>query len=267
MAGLLIPQWCARLCGGRARTGRWHTVGRSVREQRHRLQLHRDRRGVRLQPPAHVRRGPLEAASVARIGFRVTCRLPLPWAGWGTSTSSPSNGHGTHVAGIIGGAGGLCPDIQLYDYRVLGEDGRGNEFAVVAAASTHRRSHTQGRRRRPRQGAARRSADSRRQPLVGTGCRCHQRRRAAGRWSVGCATSSCVPAWSSSSPLATPGFEDRTGALRSTGQDYRTASHHRPRKHRAGIITVGSHGSGPTPGVRGVVLLGTRTDGRRAPKA
>ena len=45
-----VPQVVPRVAG------RWHTVGRSVREQRHRLQLHPDRRGVRLQPPAHVRR-------------------------------------------------------------------------------------------------------------------------------------------------------------------------------------------------------------------
>ena len=59
----------------------------------------------------------------------------------------PRDGHGTHIAGIIGGSGGLCPDIQLYDYRVLGEAGRGNEFAVVTALRyileiTQRASHS-----------------------------------------------------------------------------------------------------------------------------
>ncbi len=59
----------------------------------------------------------------------------------------PENDHGTHVAGILAGdwrkgeAGGLleedligvCPDLRLYDFRVLDEAGRGDEFAVMAA--------------------------------------------------------------------------------------------------------------------------------------
>jgi len=60
---------------------------------------------------------------------------------------TPGNDHGTHVAGILGAdwksaeSGGeleedligVCPDIQLMDLRVLGPDGRGDEFAVMAA--------------------------------------------------------------------------------------------------------------------------------------
>jgi hypothetical protein len=53
----------------------------------------------------------------------------------------PSNHHGTHVAGIIGarepaGGGqpaGMCPDIQLYDFRVLARTLEDTEFAVIAA--------------------------------------------------------------------------------------------------------------------------------------
>jgi serine protease AprX len=58
-------------------------------------------------------------------------------------TTPPPSSHGTHVAGIIGGNGGdqtgfrdgMCPDITLYDFRVLGagptlED---TEFAIIAA--------------------------------------------------------------------------------------------------------------------------------------
>jgi len=52
--------------------------------------------------------------------------------------------HGTHVAGIIGarkpagqneGADGMCPDIQLYDFRVLADSGdvKDTEFAIIAA--------------------------------------------------------------------------------------------------------------------------------------
>jgi subtilisin family serine protease len=47
--------------------------------------------------------------------------------------------HGTHVAGIIGAAEtngracGMCPDIGLYDFRVLGNTMEETEFAVIAA--------------------------------------------------------------------------------------------------------------------------------------
>ncbi|TIX95882.1 MAG: peptidase S8, partial [Mesorhizobium sp.] len=57
----------------------------------------------------------------------------------------PVNDHGTHVAGIIGAnkveepegkgvsAEGMCPDIKLYDFRVLSEDLESMEFGVIAA--------------------------------------------------------------------------------------------------------------------------------------
>jgi hypothetical protein len=59
----------------------------------------------------------------------------------------PGNDHGTHVAGILAGdwrsgeSGGaleedligVCPDLRLYDLRVLNSAGRGDEFAVMAA--------------------------------------------------------------------------------------------------------------------------------------
>jgi serine protease AprX len=61
----------------------------------------------------------------------------------------PNHEHGTHVAGILGAdwrvtdmdemfpasvdVGGLCPDINLYDLRVLDENGEGDEFNVMAA--------------------------------------------------------------------------------------------------------------------------------------
>jgi hypothetical protein len=72
--------------------------------------------------------------------------------------SRPSMGHGSHVAGIIGANGGspsrgakgqasaqdaaegaskyasgMCPDIKLYDFRVLGQTMLDTEFAIVAA--------------------------------------------------------------------------------------------------------------------------------------
>jgi subtilisin family serine protease len=59
-------------------------------------------------------------------------------------TRPPMSDHGTHVAGIIGAnkeaakavadsANGMCPDIQLYDFRVLAPDVRETEFAIIAA--------------------------------------------------------------------------------------------------------------------------------------
>jgi hypothetical protein len=55
------------------------------------------------------------------------------------SYQRPVSDHGTHVAGILGAnwpardLQGICPDIGLYDFRVLGDDGRGDEFSIVAA--------------------------------------------------------------------------------------------------------------------------------------
>ncbi|SDP34690.1 Subtilase family protein [Pedococcus dokdonensis] len=64
----------------------------------------------------------------------------------------PKNPHGTHVAGIIGAHwpeqqfAGLCPNIKLYDFRVLGEDGRGDEFSIVAALQAIRHINEQAGR-------------------------------------------------------------------------------------------------------------------------
>lgn len=56
---------------------------------------------------------------------------------------SPAHPHGTHVAGIVGanlppGPGveslvGMCPGIELYDIRVLDQNGVGDEFNILAA--------------------------------------------------------------------------------------------------------------------------------------
>jgi hypothetical protein len=67
--------------------------------------------------------------------------------------TEPFSGHGTHVAGIIGAsretggsskvseaedaacvyADGMCPDIRLYDFRVLASSLQETEFAIIAA--------------------------------------------------------------------------------------------------------------------------------------
>lgn len=54
-------------------------------------------------------------------------------------TVPPSGAHGTHVAGIIGARGtagegnGMCPDIKLLDFRVLGKTLGDTEFSIIAA--------------------------------------------------------------------------------------------------------------------------------------
>ena len=61
----------------------------------------------------------------------------------------PTSEHGTHVAGILAGDWrlsddgfpedqdedviGMCPTLSIYDFRVLGADGTGDEFTVMAA--------------------------------------------------------------------------------------------------------------------------------------
>jgi hypothetical protein len=74
----------------------------------------------------------------------ITVKKPAPTD---KSEKLPSP-HGTHVAGIIGAdqfgnnrkeedgakyAGGMCPDIGLYDFRVLGKNLEETEFAIIAA--------------------------------------------------------------------------------------------------------------------------------------
>lgn len=60
---------------------------------------------------------------------------------------APEHEHGTHVAGILAAdwrrtdaempddhdIKGMCPDIELYDLRVLNEEGVGDEFGILAA--------------------------------------------------------------------------------------------------------------------------------------
>ncbi|MEU5261151.1 S8 family peptidase [Amycolatopsis sp. NPDC021455] len=77
-------------------------------------------------------------AYVIDTGIRVTHRDFGGRASWGTNTTgdgidSDCNGHGTHVAGTIGGASyGVAKDVRLVAVKVLDCDGSGS-FAGVAA--------------------------------------------------------------------------------------------------------------------------------------
>jgi Subtilase family len=176
----------------------------------------------------------------------------------------PRNGHGTHVAGIIGGTGGLCPDIQLYDYRVLDEDARGNEFAVVTALRyileiTQRASHSDptGRNRDiPIHGvnlSVALDAD-----VTSDAC----------GWSLICRVCDELVRAGVVVVVAAgnTGFEDRSGALVSRGQDYRTVSITDPGNTER-VITVGSTDA-DRPREYGVSYFSARgptADGRAKP--
>jgi hypothetical protein len=64
----------------------------------------------------------------------------------------PYTDHGTHVASILAGAGwperpdlkGVCPDIRLYDLRVLARSLEETEFAVIAALQFVRQLNERG---------------------------------------------------------------------------------------------------------------------------
>ena len=96
----------------------------------------------------------LDAADAVRnVQSRLLAGADVDWKKLGTeleithdeSYKPPRNAHGTHVAGILGGdlresdgtdsetLPGICPDIEIYDLRVLTDDGEGDEFSVMAA--------------------------------------------------------------------------------------------------------------------------------------
>jgi hypothetical protein len=66
-------------------------------------------------------------------------QVPVPPRPQNRPYAPPVDPHGTHVAGILGGwwpdrhFRGICPTIRLYDFRVLGPGGGGDEFSIVTA--------------------------------------------------------------------------------------------------------------------------------------
>jgi serine protease AprX len=77
--------------------------------------------------------------------------IEVPHRGGADGYPAPASEHGTHVAGILAADWqrkdwnaanapdgeddlvGMCPDLTLYDFRVVGDDGSGDEFTVMAA--------------------------------------------------------------------------------------------------------------------------------------
>jgi hypothetical protein len=93
------------------------------------------------------------ARDLQRLADDLRHRRPIHWelveqfVEMDPKTARPPTNHGTHVAGILGGSvrtakefgtagddcgDGMCPDIQLYDFRVLGPTLRETEFAIIA---------------------------------------------------------------------------------------------------------------------------------------
>ena len=109
--------------------------------------------------PAVLERLEAQPALAAELQDTLTKGQPVSWMRFGELLRIPHeagryhppvNEHGTHVAAILAGDWrrsdvlpdgsspdddliGVCPGLELYDLRVLEDDGRGFEFAVMAA--------------------------------------------------------------------------------------------------------------------------------------
>jgi serine protease AprX len=88
-----------------------------------------------------------EIAEAAKYKRPINWDALRPFIEINIDTRPPLSDHGTHVAGIIGAkkakkppqeesddnVDGMCPDIQLYDFRVLAPTIKETEFAIIAA--------------------------------------------------------------------------------------------------------------------------------------
>ena len=99
-----------------------------------------------LELAANAKKGRSIAWDLVENFIRVKLEPPDRWE---TLGSRPGVGsHGTHVAGILGArkgcdtdeadtsaarGDGMCPDIRLYDFRILSKTEKDTEFAIIAA--------------------------------------------------------------------------------------------------------------------------------------
>lgn len=121
---------------------------------------------TRLRPIVSGRVGELSAEARDDLERRVQTGRAIDWdalkpllAVSHDDYELPAHAHGTHIAGIVGGDWrkgfdddmparnsliGICPTIELYDLRVFGSDGTGEEFAIAAALQfvRHLNSHS-----------------------------------------------------------------------------------------------------------------------------
>jgi subtilisin family serine protease len=170
----------------------------------------------------------------------------------------PVNPHGTHVAGIIGGfwpdrnLRGMCPGIRLYDFRVLDENGEGNEFSIVMALQAIRHINEQAGRL----------------AIAGVNLSLavpHDVATHSCGWTPVCIEADRL-ARSGVVVVAAAGNTGFTGATRTTGADYHTVSISDP-GNADNVITVGStHRSNPhRHGVSYFSSRGPTADGRMKP--
>lgn len=92
----------------------------------------------------------LEASSLKEIATRIKKSRAIDWEllvpflriEHDHDYVRPTDGHGTHVAGILGAdwvrshddrMQGMCPNIRLIDIRILGHKGRSSEFVIMSA--------------------------------------------------------------------------------------------------------------------------------------
>jgi serine protease AprX len=123
---------------------------------------------TRLRPIVSGRTGELPAETRGELERRIKDRRPVDWEALepllrvehDRSYKRPKATHGTHVAGILAGDWrvddpkmparqdliGICPEVELYDLRVFGRDGTGEEFAIMAALQFIRHLNSQSDR-------------------------------------------------------------------------------------------------------------------------
>lgn len=174
--------------------------------------------------------------------------------------TTPADPHGTHIAGILGGwwphpkieFRGICPRIQLYDFRVLDDQGRGDEFSIVTALQAIRHINEQAGR------------------FVIAGVNIslsvpHDVASHSTGWTPVCIECDRL-ARSGVVVVAAAGNSGYAGAVRTLGADYRSISISDP-GNAASVITVGStHRSNPyRHGVSYFSSRGPTGDGRPKP--